>query len=176
MCRITGAWKRESDPELENLCIRMRDAMISGGPDDAGMYGDKEASISLGHRRLSIIDLSDTGHQPMSTLDERYTICYNGEVYNYRELKAELESLGFAFKGTSDTEVALNAFGAWGPACVERFIGMFAFAVWDSLEKCLYLFRDRLGSSPCITIVITAPSPLLRSSKPSMQGLPVICR
>lgn len=126
----------------------MRDTLFNGGPDDAGVFCDRGSSLAFGHRRLSIIDLSDTGHQPMSTLDGRYTICYNGEVYNYRELKIELESLGFAFRGTSDTEVVLNAFAAWGPDSVERLWGMFAHAVWDAGEKTLHLFRDRMGVKP----------------------------
>ena len=126
----------------------MRSTLARGGPDDEGLFVEHQAGLALGHRRLSIIDLTDTGSQPMSTSDERYTICYNGEVYNYLDLKSELHALGFRFRGTSDTEVVLNAFAAWGPSCVERFIGMFAFALWDSAEKRLYLFRDRLGVKP----------------------------
>jgi len=130
------------------MCQNMRDTLIRGGPDDAGIYIDKEANLALGHRRLSIIDLTDTGHQPMSTPDDRYTICYNGEVYNYQDIKKDLEKTGVKFKGTSDTEVVLNAFAAWGPECVDLFIGMFAFAVWDAKKKLLYLFRDRIGVKP----------------------------
>jgi asparagine synthase (glutamine-hydrolysing) len=126
----------------------MRDTLTRGGPDDAGLFSDQTAGLTLGHRRLSIIDLTETGHQPMSTHDGRYTICYNGEVYNYRELKRDLESKGFVFRGTSDTEVVLNAFAAWGPSSVERLTGMFAYAVWDAREKILYLFRDRVGVKP----------------------------
>ncbi|MEN6472576.1 MAG: asparagine synthase (glutamine-hydrolyzing), partial [Syntrophaceae bacterium] len=96
----------------------------------------------------SIIDLSPTGHQPMTTPDGIYTICYNGEVYNYREIRSAFELQGNRFRGTSDTEVILQAFAAWGPACVERFIGMFAFALWDSRQPALYLFRDRIGVKP----------------------------
>jgi asparagine synthase (glutamine-hydrolysing) len=126
----------------------MRDSLYNGGPDDAGIYHDKSAGLALGHRRLSIIDLTQTGHQPMSTSDGRYTICYNGEVYNYKELRRELAEKGFAFRGTSDTEAVLNAFAAWGPAGVERLMGMFAFALWDTAQKALYLFRDRMGVKP----------------------------
>ncbi len=147
MCRITGIWeKRPVDPA--QVCLLMRDTLLNGGPDDSGLYVDGSSGLALGHRRLSIIDLTETGHQPMSTRDGRYTICYNGEVYNYRELRCELEGMGAVFRGASDTEVALNAFMAWGTACVERFIGMFAFALWDNLEKTLYLFRDRMGVKP----------------------------
>jgi asparagine synthase (glutamine-hydrolysing) len=148
MCRIAGIWKNRSNLELESLCIRMRDTMTMGGPDDAGIFLGNEGTLTLGHRRLSIIDLSETGHQPMSTPDGRYTITYNGEVYNYRELKGELEAQGFAFRGTSDTEVVLNAFSAWGPKSVERLLGMFAYAIWDTQEKGLYIFRDRMGVKP----------------------------
>jgi asparagine synthase (glutamine-hydrolysing) len=126
----------------------MRDTLTHGGPDDAGMFVDHAAAIALGHRRLSIIDLTDTGHQPMTSPDGRYTICYNGEVYNYRELRTKLEAQGFAFRGTSDTEVVLNAFMAWGPGSVEQFIGFFAYAIWDAHEKSLYLIRDRIGVKP----------------------------
>ncbi len=146
MCRIAGIWNPSDKDNLGGLCVRMRDIMCNGGPDDAGLYVDEEEGLALGHRRLSIIDLSPTGHQPMTSTDGRYTICYNGETYNFRELRAELGEL--AFRGSSDTEVVLNAFIKWGPGCVKRLNGMFAFAVWDSLEKALYLFRDRIGVKP----------------------------
>jgi asparagine synthase (glutamine-hydrolysing) len=146
MCRIAGIWNPSDKENLQNICVKMRDIMCNGGPDDAGLYFDEKAGLALGHRRLSIIDLSPTGHQPMTSPDGRYTICYNGETYNFRELKAELGE--FAFRGSSDTEVVLNAFIKWGPDCVKRLNGMFAFAVWDSLEKNLYLFRDRIGVKP----------------------------
>jgi asparagine synthase (glutamine-hydrolysing) len=126
----------------------MRDTLTHGGPDDAGVFIDHAAAIALGHRRLSIIDLTDTGHQPMTSPDGRYTICYNGEVYNYRELRPKIEEQGFTFRGTSDTEVVLNAFMAWGPGSVEQFIGLFAYAIWDAHEKSLYLIRDRIGVKP----------------------------
>jgi len=126
----------------------MRDKLVHGGPDDEGLYVNEAAGLAMGHRRLSIIDLSPTGHQPMTSADGRFTICYNGEVYNYRELKPELESKGFTFRGTSDTEVVLNAFAAWGPSSVKHLVGMFAYAVWDSREQCLHLFRDRMGVKP----------------------------
>jgi asparagine synthase (glutamine-hydrolysing) len=126
----------------------MTDTLTRGGPDDHGLFLDGSAQLALGHRRLSVIDLTKTGHQPMSTPDGRYTLCYNGEVYNYADIRAQLAGNGTIFQGTSDTEVVLHAFAAWGPACVERFVGMFAFAVWDRDEACLYLFRDRVGVKP----------------------------
>ncbi len=148
MCRITGIWSLRDTADLEHICVSMRDTLTHGGPDDAGLFVDHAAGLAFGHCRLSIIDLSETGHQPMTSQDGRFTICYNGEVYNFQELRPELEALGFAFRGTSDTEVVLNAFAAWGPASVERLIGMFAFAVWDAMDKHLYLFRDRMGVKP----------------------------
>jgi len=148
MCRITGIWSTDPTQDLERICLGMRDTLTRGGPDDEGLYLDTSAGLALGHRRLTIIDLSETGHQPMTTPDGRYTITYNGEVYNYQDIRKDLESQGFMFKGSSDTEVVLNAFVLWGPECVEKFIGMFAFAIWDSYEKALYLFRDRMGVKP----------------------------
>lgn len=148
MCRITGIWSRGGGENLAAVCTAMRDTMRPGGPDDEGLFVDREAGIALGHRRLTVIDLTETGHQPMTSADGRYTICYNGEVYNYRELRGDLETLGFVFRGTSDTEVVLNAFAAWGPESVERLVGMFAYAVWDSREQHLHLFRDRMGVKP----------------------------
>ena len=107
MCRITGIWRRSDTDSLAALCSAMRDSMTHGGPDDAGLFMDGHMGLALGHRRLTIIDPTETGHQPMTASDGRYTICYNGEVYNYRELRPELEALGFSFRGTSDTEVVL---------------------------------------------------------------------
>jgi asparagine synthase (glutamine-hydrolysing) len=148
MCRITGIWKNNRVQDLAPVCTSMRDSMSTGGPDDEGLYVDTSAGLALGHRRLTIIDLTETGHQPMTSSNGRYSITYNGEVYNYRELRKELQAEGVQFKGTSDTEVVLNAFVVWGSESVEKFIGMFAFAVWDSQEKALYLFRDRMGVKP----------------------------
>jgi asparagine synthase (glutamine-hydrolysing) len=148
MCRVAGIWTRRDGQDLAAVCTTMRDAMSAGGPDDAGLFMDANSGIALGHRRLSVIDLTETGRQPMTDASGRFTICYNGEAYNYRELRAELEELGFKFRGTSDTEVVLNAFAAWGVKSVERLIGMFAFALWDGLERRLYLVRDRIGVKP----------------------------
>ncbi len=148
MCRINGIWSVRKDMDLEQRCVSMRDTLSRGGPDDFGIFVDPVAGIALGHRRLSIIDLSKKGHQPMTTPDGRYTISYNGEVYNYGDLRQELTAKGIPFKGSSDTEVVLNSFALKGPGCVDSFIGMFAFAIWDSLERCLYLLRDRMGVKP----------------------------
>jgi asparagine synthase (glutamine-hydrolysing) len=116
------------------------------GPDDEGFY--ESDGISLAHNRLSIIDLSPAGHQPMTTPDGRWTIVFNGEIYNYRELKSELERLGESFRSSSDTEVLLRAFARWGEAVLPRLNGIFAFAIWDRDERTLTLARDHVGVKP----------------------------
>ena len=126
----------------------MCDKQKHGGPDDEGVYVDTKNQLVLGHRRLSLIDLSAAGHQPMSYAEERYWISYNGELYNYGELKAELQKSGYTFKTASDTEVILAAFAAWGTNAFKRFNGMFAFAIWDKLTAAIYLVRDRSGIKP----------------------------
>jgi len=118
------------------------------GPDGEGLWSDPVAAIAMGHARLSIIDLSDAAAQPMATPDGRYTIIFNGEIYNYRALRSELESSGVEFRTTSDTEVLLELFARRGPAAVQRLHGIFAFAVWDAEERSLFLARDHLGVKP----------------------------
>ena len=124
----------------------MNAAVAHRGPDGEGQW--VEGGIGLGHRRLAIIDLSSLGHQPMQTPDGRFVITYNGELYNYRELRLELETRGRQFRSSSDTEVLLNAFAEWGVASLLKFNGMFAFAIWDRKEKQLTLARDRFGVKP----------------------------
>ena len=150
MCGICGAM-RLTPPGPggaridEAAVVRMRDAMIHRGPDDEGMYvGD---GIAFGHRRLSIIDVSGS-RQPMSNPDETVWITYNGEVYNFPELRAELDRRGFAFRTKGDTEVVLRAYEAFGDAAVERLRGMFAFGLWDARRRRLLLARDPLGIKP----------------------------
>ncbi len=137
---------------------RMTDTLAHRGPDDSAILADEEAGVALGHRRLSIIDLSPLGHQPMSDRRERYWIVYNGEVYNYRELRRELEGLGHRFRSGSDTEVVLAAYAEWGAAALARLRGMFAFAIWDTgrvegervAPPHLFLARDRFGIKPLL--------------------------
>lgn len=152
MCGIAGLIEtrhRHSAERLRAGAQAMADALRHRGPDDDGVWADADAGVALGHRRLSIIDLSAAGHQPMASHDGRYVITYNGEIYNFRDLRAELEGRGVAFRGHSDTEVLLAAVVAWGAAgALERCNGMFAFALWDRVDRTLILARDRLGEKP----------------------------
>jgi asparagine synthase (glutamine-hydrolysing) len=126
----------------------MRDAMRHRGPDDAGEWWSADGRVGFAHRRLSILDLSPLGHQPMLTDDGRVVVTFNGEIYNFAELKAELQHLGYAFRSHSDTEVILQAYRAWGTGCVTRLRGMFAFALHDLDQQRLLLARDRAGEKP----------------------------
>ncbi len=148
MCGIAGVW---GDPQgdLEQTAWRMVGALRSRGPDDAGVWCEKDIPLALGHARLSILDLSPEGHQPMASRSGRYVITYNGEVYNFEELRRDLSRAGYGFRGRSDTEVMLAAFEHWGvEAAIRRFVGMFAFGLWDREARTLYLVRDRLGIKP----------------------------
>ncbi|HZJ12616.1 MAG TPA: asparagine synthase (glutamine-hydrolyzing) [Methyloceanibacter sp.] len=152
MCGIAGFLdpKRSSDDnELRALAAGMAGALHHRGPDATGVWVDAEAGVALGHARLSIIDLSAAGAQPMLSASGRFALSYNGEIYNAGELRAELEQKGYTFRGHSDTEVLVEGFAAWGVrATVERLIGMFAFAVFDKATRTLTLGRDRLGIKP----------------------------
>ncbi len=146
MCGLTGIVNLKGAPAAPDVLQRMTDALAHRGPDGEGIYTD--GGLGLGHRRLAILDLSPAGVQPMLTPDGRYAISYNGEVYNFRELRAELEGLGHAFHSQTDTEVVLRAYMQWGPDCLARFNGMFAFALWDQARQELFLARDRYGVKP----------------------------
>ena len=151
MCGIVGCITAHPHPlpELEDIARRMTATLVHRGPDDEGVWVDAKAGVSLGHRRLAILDLSPLGHQPMVSADGRYVIVYNGEVYNFRSLQHELEDMGHGFRGGSDTEVILAAVVQWGvKEAVQRFVGMFAFGLWDQIDRKLYLVRDRLGIKP----------------------------
>ena len=147
MCGITGFCDFSKTADREVL-VSMTDSLTHRGPDDSGyeLFETAQATIGLGHRRLSIIDLSAAGHQPM--LDGHYAIVFNGEVYNFQEIKETLESLGHTFHSTSDTEVILKGFQQWGTAVVDRLIGMFAFSIYDKAQGKLWIFRDRAGVKP----------------------------
>ena len=151
MCGLAGLFSRRnaSHDALVAAAERMSGAIVHRGPDDAGIWCDADAGVAFGFRRLAIIDLSELGHQPMRSRTGRFTMMFNGEVFNFRDLRAELEPLGATFRGHSDTEVILAAFEQWGIAdATRRFVGMFGIAVWDANQRSLTLIRDRLGIKP----------------------------
>ena len=153
MCGLTGFWcvQRFDDEEARGWLKGMTDVLLHRGPDAEGAFVDADAQLGLGHRRLSILDLSEAGQQPMWSHSKRFCIAYNGEVYNAPEIRQELESEfgAIEWRGHSDTETMLEAIDAWGlEASLERFVGMFAFALWDTRERTLTLGRDRLGIKP----------------------------
>lgn len=146
MCGIVGIFDIHGSSEIDrDLLSRMNESQFHRGPDEGGLHS--EPGLGFGHRRLSIIDLS-SGQQPMHSRDGQVVLTYNGEVYNFLELRRQLEALGYPFKTHCDTEVILYAWQAWGEACVERLRGMFAFALWDRSRQTLFLARDRLGIKP----------------------------
>ncbi len=153
MCGINGILGIENPEKGKLFLAKMNAKMAHRGPDDEGVYAD--ANIALGQRRLSIIDLTSAGHQPMWSNDKRFCIVYNGELYNFKELKFDLERASrgsedkpYHFISTSDTEVILAAYSRWGKDCLSRFNGMYGFAIWDEQKKELFIARDRLGIKP----------------------------
>jgi asparagine synthase (glutamine-hydrolysing) len=152
MCGIVGA-VGSPDQVREECLLQGLAGLVHRGPDDSGWQvirqsGPQPTSIFLGNRRLAILDLSPAGHQPMQDRDTGNWIVYNGEIYNFREIRSELESQGVGFNSHSDTEVILKAYGKWGARCLDHFRGMFAFAIWDAREQELFLARDRFGEKP----------------------------
>jgi asparagine synthase (glutamine-hydrolysing) len=152
MCGITGFWNTSievSADKLQAIAQQMSDTLLHRGPDSGGIWVDEATGIALGHRRLAIVDLSPEGHQPMVSVDGRYVIVFNGEIYNFPELRQNLEQLGHNFRGHSDTEIMLASFSQWGlERSIQCFNGMFAFALWDRQERVFHLGRDRLGEKP----------------------------
>jgi asparagine synthase (glutamine-hydrolysing) len=145
MCGILGAMTLAGTLPSEERVSKALDRMRNRGPDDSGTWRD--TAIVLGHRRLSVLDVSQAGHQPMISEDGRFVVVFNGEIFNHNEIREELRTRG-AWRSNSDTETLLEAYSRWGAKCVERFNGMFAFAIWDKREKSLFLARDRLGVKP----------------------------
>ncbi|MCB9726334.1 MAG: asparagine synthase (glutamine-hydrolyzing) [Spirochaetaceae bacterium] len=176
MCGICGIVDRRGVEVSERTLTRLRDSITHRGPDDAGIY--RGSGAGLGSRRLAIIDLSPRGHMPMSNDDQSLWITYNGEIYNYRELRSELEGQGVNFRSDCDTEIVLRAFEHWGPDGVRHLHGMFAFAIWDESRKTLFAARDRLGVKPFhyiddgdIFAFCSEPAGLYELHKPSFAGL-----
>ena len=150
MCGIAGiyAYRDFAPPVDREELLRIREAMARRGPDGAGLWISDDQRIGLAHRRLAVIDLSETGAQPMATADGRLRITFNGEIYNYRELRKELETKGYIFHSNSDTEVLLHLYADRGQEMVHALRGMFAFGIWDEREQELFLARDPLGIKP----------------------------
>jgi asparagine synthase (glutamine-hydrolysing) len=147
MCGIVGTASKNIKIDAKLLSI-MRDTMCHRGPDDAGLWFDLKGRVGLAHRRLSIIDLSQAGHQPMADINDQFSIVFNGEIYNYRRLREKLLSMDLSFRTNSDTEIILQSYQAWGENCLDRLNGMFAFALYDKSKKRLFIARDRTGQKP----------------------------
>ncbi|HXN16315.1 MAG TPA: asparagine synthase (glutamine-hydrolyzing), partial [Usitatibacter sp.] len=149
MCGITGYWARRGDPAawLRDLGASVA-SLRQRGPDDSGVWVRPGGRVALGHTRLSILDLSPLGHQPMRSADGALTMVFNGEIYNFAQVRDDLEALGHRFRSRGDSEVLLAALAQWGADALERFIGMFAVALWNERERRLMLIRDRLGVKP----------------------------
>src|SRR5947199_7685080 len=150
MCGIAGIFSyHDAAPLVDRQeLLRIREAMLARGPDGAGLWMSADERTGLAHRRLAIIDLSDAGAQPMATADARLHITFNGEIYNYRELRRELEARGYRFQSNFDTEVLLHLYADRGADMVHAVRGMYAFAIWDEREKDLFLARDPFGIKP----------------------------
>jgi asparagine synthase (glutamine-hydrolysing) len=148
MCGIAGIWNFGGQPVPQSTIDRFTDSLAHRGPDGQGIWFDDTCGVAFGHCRLAILDLSDNGKQPMSYSNERYWITYNGEIYNFIELRRKLEKKGYVFRTDTDTEVILASYIEWGPEMLEKFNGMWAFAIFDRLERLLFVARDRFGIKP----------------------------
>src|ERR1043165_9227102 len=151
MCGLTGFLQTDggSDTDMRMRVAKMSDCLRHRGPDDEGTWTDGSAGVALGFRRLAIIDGTPAGHQPMVSSDERWVLMLNGEIYNFGELRRELQESGSSFRSRSDTEVILEGFVRWGlDRTMERLNGMFAIAAWDRRQRVLHLARDRFGEKP----------------------------
>ena len=146
MCGVTGLIHIDNEPVSPVVLKKMTDSISHRGPDGEGHW--IEGNVGIGHRRLAIIDLSPAGHQPMISSGNRHLLSYNGEIYNFRELRIELEAKGYCFRSKTDSEVVLNALVEWGHKALDKFNGMFALAFWDRVERTLLLARDRYGIKP----------------------------
>ena len=146
MCGIAGIINFTDDLVKEDVLNQMGEAIKHRGPDDSGVWTNGKTGFS--HQRLSIIDTSKSGHQPMHSPDSRYSIIFNGEIYNHNDFRSELKAKGFEFKSTSDTEVLLYMYITYGASMLHRLNGMFAFAIWDDQKNELFVARDRYGIKP----------------------------
>jgi asparagine synthase (glutamine-hydrolysing) len=173
MCGIVVIFNLNGEPVSPALLRTMTEAIKHRGPDSEGFYID--SFIGLGHRRLSIIDLSRSGHQPMMTEDKQLVVTYNGEIYNFQELRKELENLGHSFQSRSDTEVLLKSYAQWGTDCLGRLNGMFTFAIWDKTRQELFLARDRYGIKPLYYASI-GPTWLIASEQKAIIKHPSVQR
>ena len=174
MCGIAGIFHLATAKPVDPQRVRaMTDVMVHRGPDGSGVW--TAPGVGLGHRRLAIIDLA-TGEQPMTSADGGLTVSFNGEIYNFRQLRAELEQSGAIFRTNSDTEVILHGWRRWGAACVERFHGMFAFALYDEARKSLFLARDRLGVKPLFYTQLSDGCILFASELKGLLAHPLVRR
>ena len=146
MCGILGIIDKKGVDD--SLLLQIRDTMVHRGPDDAGLRINHDRTVGLAHRRLAIIDLSEAGKQPMSDNDRKVWITFNGEIYNFQEIREELKKKGYRFRSRTDTEVIINAYKEWGTDCLQRFNGMFAFGIYDEDKNIIFLARDRVGKKP----------------------------
>ncbi len=174
MCGITGIFDTQGRSEIPRALLhRMNETQFHRGPDEGGLH--LEPGVGLGHRRLSIIDLS-TGQQPLFNEDRSVVVVFNGEIYNFQQLVPELEALGHVFRTHSDTEVIVHAWEAWGEACVGRFRGMFAFALWDRKQETLFVARDRFGVKPLYYAFLDSGEFIFGSELKSLLAHPALPR